>query len=85
MNIDRNLMSVRAVLMKVEPSGEFPVHKDAFHHIFYFLEGTGELWLANETLEIKEGLIVEVPSGVKHGYKNTGKDDLLLITLKILS
>ncbi len=78
-----DITEIKMVLTKVEPSGEFPLHKDAYHHIFYFLKGIGKGQLGDESYEIRPGVAVEVPAGEEHGYKNTGEENLLLITLNI--
>lgn len=81
--IPRNLGEIQIVWTKVEPNGEFPRHKDPYHHVFYFLKGQGEGWLGNETYEIKPGTVVEIPAGELHGYKNTGENDITLLTVNI--
>lgn len=77
------LTAVKAVLTRVAPGGEFNSHRDAYHHLLYFLEGEGEGWLGEERYLIRPGLAVEVPAGVEHGYRNGGQGDLLLLTLNI--
>jgi quercetin dioxygenase-like cupin family protein len=81
--ISPQLTPVKAVLTKVAPGGEFASHRDAYHHLLYFLEGEGEGWLGQEGYAIRPGLAVEVPAGVEHGYRNDGEGDLLLLTLNI--
>ena len=81
--IPEDLTNNKIVLTKVNPGGEFTLHKDPYHHIFYFLSGKGEGKLGEETYQIKPNLVVEVPAGEIHGYKNTGETDLLLLTVNI--
>ncbi len=71
------------VLTKVEPGGEFSNHTDPYHHVFYYINGQGIGWIGDQTYEIKPDLIVEVPSGMVHGYKNNGAEDLILLTMNI--
>ncbi|MHA2356301.1 MAG: cupin domain-containing protein [Candidatus Thorarchaeota archaeon] len=74
--------AVQAVtLTRVEPKGEFSVHADDYAHVFLFFEGQGEGWLGDEVYAIRPKLIVRVPSGLPHGYKNTGRSDLTLLTI----
>jgi quercetin dioxygenase-like cupin family protein len=77
------LTAVKAVLTRVAPGGEFAGHRDAYHHLLYFLEGEGEGWMGAERYPIRPGLAVEVPAGVEHGYRNDGQGDLLLLTLNL--
>jgi quercetin dioxygenase-like cupin family protein len=68
-------------LTRVEPKGEFSIHADDYNHVFLFLKGKGEGWLGDESYEIKPGLIVRVPAGQSHGYRNTNDLDLILLTI----
>lgn len=81
--IPEELTDVKIVLTRVEPGGEFTIHQDPYHHIFYFIEGRGEGRLGDVFYEINSGLVVEVPAGELHGYKNTSEEDLLLFTVNI--
>lgn len=81
--IPNGLSEVKVTLNQVEPGGEFPQHKDPYHHVFYFISGTGLGWLGDETYDIKPGRVVQVPAGVLHGYKNTSNETLQLITMNI--
>ncbi|MFQ5821029.1 MAG: cupin domain-containing protein [Candidatus Heimdallarchaeota archaeon] len=81
--IPEELTDVKIVLTRVEPGGEFTIHQDPYHHVFYFIEGRGEGQLGDVFYEINSGLVVEVPAGELHGYKNTGEKDLLLFTVNI--
>ncbi|MHA2500828.1 MAG: cupin domain-containing protein [Candidatus Hodarchaeales archaeon] len=81
--IPQDLTNVKIILTKVEPGGEFSLHKDPYHHVFYFITGRGVGWLGNQTYPIQPETIVDVPAGVSHGYKNTGKTDLMLLTVNI--
>ena len=73
----------RASLTWAKPGGEFPEHGDPYSHIFYILEGQGEAWVDGQTFPLSRGTALTVPAGKKHGYKNPGPADLLLITLNI--
>jgi quercetin dioxygenase-like cupin family protein len=73
----------KASLTLAKPGGEFPEHADPYTHIFYILEGAGEAWVEAEKIPWKKGTALTVPTGRKHGYRNTGTGDLLLITLNL--
>ena len=74
---------VKILLTKVEPGGEFPEHIDNYHHVMYFIKGEGKAILDRKSIEIRPNLLLEIPAGTNHGYKNTGGDDLILITVNI--
>jgi quercetin dioxygenase-like cupin family protein len=73
----------KASLTLAKPGGDFPEHADPYTHIFYILEGEGEAWMEGEKIAWKAGTALTVPAGRKHGYRNSGKTDLLLITLNL--
>ena len=73
----------KANLTLAKPGGEFPEHVDPYTHIFYILEGQGEASVEGEWIAWRKGTALTVPAGKKHGYRNTGKTDLLLITLNL--
>jgi mannose-6-phosphate isomerase-like protein (cupin superfamily) len=81
----KTLSDIPILLIKVEPGGTFPEHVDTWSHVFYFLKGEGIATLGDNSFVVKENIVVEVPAGIKHSYKNTGTNDLFLITLKIES
>jgi quercetin dioxygenase-like cupin family protein len=68
-------------LTKVEPGGEFGVHKDPYDHLFYFLIGEGEGRVGDETYRIEPGVVAEIRSGTLHGYKNLSGSEMFLITI----
>ena len=68
-------------LTKVEPGGEFGMHKDPYDHRFYFLIGEGEGRVDDETYRIEPGVVAEIPSGTLHGYKNLSQKEMFLITV----
>ncbi|MFX0108587.1 MAG: cupin domain-containing protein [Candidatus Hodarchaeota archaeon] len=79
----RELSNTKITVTRVKQGCTFPRHKDDYHHVFYFIDGDGEGWLGGQSFQISPGLIVQVPAGVTHGYRNTGDRDLLLLTINI--
>jgi len=74
---------VKAVLTRVAPGGKFNMHADAYAHLFYFLSGEGTVWVGKKQSEARSGVVVQVDAGEPHAYENTGKEDLLLVSLNI--
>jgi quercetin dioxygenase-like cupin family protein len=70
-------------LMKVEPDGEFPLHIDPYSHLFYLLSGHGEGLLGNTVYTMKKGHVTIVNTGIRHGYRNIGNEDMYLLTMNI--
>ncbi len=73
--------NTQIVVMSIPPGGEIgeEVH-DKEDQILYFVAGSGEAILEGETQAIEESDIVLVHHGTNHNFKNTGKDDLKIIT-----
>ncbi|HVN23902.1 MAG TPA: cupin domain-containing protein [Syntrophorhabdales bacterium] len=74
---------IDVTLTRVEPRGEFSLHRDPYHHVFYVFEGTGEVRLGEEVYPIRPETVVQVPAGEVHAYKNNGDTELILLTLNI--
>jgi mannose-6-phosphate isomerase-like protein (cupin superfamily) len=67
----------------LEPNGgQVPWHNQEQEEIYPTLEGTGEMCLGTERMNIRAGQAVYIPSNVFHQLTNTGsvpnEDDLLL-------
>ena len=73
----------KASLTLARPGGDFPDHVDPYTHIFYILEGEGEASVEGQRIALQKGDALTVEAGKRHGYRNPGKTDLLLITLNI--
>jgi len=73
----------KASLTLAKAGGVFPDHADPYSHIFYILEGQGEASVEGQVIPLKKGTALTVLAGKKHGYRNTGPGDLLLLTLNI--
>src|SRR4030042_345780 len=73
--------NTQIVIMNIPPGGEIgeEVH-DKEDQVLYFVAGEGEAILEGETQSIEEGDIVLVHKGTKHNFKNTGLEDLKIIT-----
>ena len=73
--------NTQIVIMNIPPGGEIgeEVH-DKEDQVLYFVAGEGEAILEGETQSIEEGDIVLVHKGTPHNFKNTGLEDLKIIT-----
>jgi mannose-6-phosphate isomerase-like protein (cupin superfamily) len=71
------------VLTRVTPGGRFTHHRDTYGHLFYFFSGQGLVSLGEERFEVGPGSAVHVDAGELHAYKNTGREDLVLISINL--
>jgi quercetin dioxygenase-like cupin family protein len=63
----------------IEPGGHTPFHRHAFEHMNYVISGEGILVADDEGREIREGDFALVLPGEKHQYKNSSKNQNLVI------
>ena len=56
----------KALVVGVEAGGQIPAHPGEAA-MYHFLEGTGLMTVGDEAFEIKPGVTVVVPSGMKRG------------------
>ncbi|ABW02426.1 cupin domain-containing protein [Caldivirga maquilingensis] len=71
--------AVRRQLIK--PGGKAPLHRHAYDETFLVLNGRGVMTINGESIEVKPGVCVFVPSKMPHSIRNTGDYDLELITV----
>ena len=62
--------NTKMVFTKVLQNGEFADHIDDYHHVLLFLKGTGIVKIDDKEIDIKPNLVIEIPAGIKHSYKN---------------
>ncbi|MGE5265299.1 MAG: cupin domain-containing protein [Acidobacteriota bacterium] len=75
--------NVKTVLTRVAPGGKFRLHRDKYHHLFYFLSGEGTVRVGEKQVPALPGLTVQVTAGEMHAYENTGTADLVLLSLNL--
>lgn len=56
----------KALVVGLEAGGQIPVHPGEAA-MYHFLEGTGLMTIGDESFEIKPGVTIVAPSGMKRG------------------
>lgn len=74
---------VTMTVTRVLPGSGFAAHHDAYGHLLYFLSGSGVVGVAGEEAPIRPGLAVRIQAGEEHYYRNTGSDELTLLSVNI--
>jgi mannose-6-phosphate isomerase-like protein (cupin superfamily) len=70
------------VVMSIPVGGEIGEETHpAIDQILFFVDGDGDAILNDAPTPIKEHVVVFVPAGTKHNFKNTGDEDLKLYTV----
>ena len=54
---------------------------EALEEFYYFLEGTGTMWVGNEKFSVTPGDAVLIPQNIDHGFENTGNKKLKLLII----
>jgi quercetin dioxygenase-like cupin family protein len=81
--IPRGTKDIDVTVTRVEPGGEFSLHRDPYHHVLYVFQGHGEVRFGEDVHPIGPGTIVEVPAGEVHAYRNKGDKEMILLTINI--
>jgi len=69
-------------LVRVEPGAEIALHTHAASaETFYFLCGSGELVLGEETRPFQAGVCVHARAGAIHAVSNTGSSEVQLLAI----
>ena len=63
----------------IEPGGHTPLHQHPFEHMNYVIEGRGSLVAENQEHKLREGDFALILPGEIHQFKNTSKNQNLLI------
>ena len=82
---DESRLPIRFQLWELDPGvsegGHVHSGKDALEEIYYFLEGSGVMWVDGEDVPIKAGDAIMIPPGPDHGFRNTGDGPLKLVII----
>ncbi|MHA1973863.1 MAG: cupin domain-containing protein [Candidatus Hodarchaeales archaeon] len=66
----------------IEPNGEIGLHNHKEEHEIFFLAGKGLVFNdSGEEFLVKANDALYVPPDEPHGYKNTGKEDLVFLCI----
>src|ERR1700688_1558029 len=74
---------VKMTVTRVLPGSGFAAHHDVYGHLLYFLSGSGVVGVNGEEAAIRPGLVVRIQAGEEHYYRNTGSDELTLLSVNI--
>jgi mannose-6-phosphate isomerase-like protein (cupin superfamily) len=74
---------VKVVLTRVVAGRSFASHRDEYGHLFYVLSGEGVVHIGEREHTAGAGLAIRILPGEEHSYRNTGTDDLLLISMNL--
>jgi len=64
---------------EIKPGGQIGIHDHPQEHEIYILSGKGEVFSHFEKTEIKTDNVLFVQPNERHGYKNTGDENLIFL------
>ena len=80
---DGSRLPIKIAVWTLEPgvSEGSHVHEGdrALEEIYYFLQGSGTMWVDDEVVPVRAGDAVMVPPRADHGFRNTGDSNLKLL------
>jgi len=59
-------------LAVIQPGGEQRIHSHRPEQVYFIIEGSGSMTVADETQRVSAGDCVFIPAGQPHGLKNDG-------------
>lgn len=70
----------------LEPGKQLEPHAHTDGEEFYFfLEGIGKILVGSDWIPVKQGDFVTIPLSYTHSLKNTGRGNLIFITIRTLN
>lgn len=63
----------------LQPGDEVLLHVHPCEEAVMFLRGSGEAILDDQSVAIVPGSSLFIPAGVRHGFKNTGEDEMHVV------
>ena len=74
----------RIIPTRIHPGGSIGEHtQDSGDDLNYILSGTGIAVCDGQEEELKAGVMHICPQGHKHSIRNTGNDDLVMLTIVV--
>ena len=67
--------------VRVAPGAHSVTHMEQWNHLLFFVEGSGEITLGDQTWPIRPGSYAKVKAGTKHSLRNAGEGDLLMLAI----
>jgi quercetin dioxygenase-like cupin family protein len=56
-------------------------HVEPWNHLLYFVEGSGEVTVGDDTFPVRPGSYAKIRAGIRHSLKNLGGTDMLVMTI----
>lgn len=67
--------------LTIQPGETLPKHTHLVEEAFFVFQGTGEAMAGDEVAPVGPGTALLAPTGVPHGFRNTGSEDLKIVCM----
>jgi mannose-6-phosphate isomerase-like protein (cupin superfamily) len=68
-------------IVRTKPGGFVELHTHPYSETFILLEGRGRWTAGDDVVELRANQILVVPPETPHGFRNTGDEPLLLVSI----
>jgi quercetin dioxygenase-like cupin family protein len=75
--------AVEMIHILLKPGQQVPPHDNPDDVLFYVLEGTGKLTVAEQCQQLGADQLVAIPTGVRRGWANNSERPLRLLVVKL--
>ena len=80
-----DLKAFSSRILRIEPGGHTAFHDHTREHVAVVLRGRCRVETKESTQELREAMIVTIPSGEGHRFFNPGSDRLALLILNLFA
>jgi len=67
--------------VRLGPEDHSVAHVERWNHLLYFIAGSGEVTIGNQTWPVRPGSYAKVKAGERHSLRNLGGTDMLVLTI----
>jgi mannose-6-phosphate isomerase-like protein (cupin superfamily) len=78
---ERAGVGVTMFVVRTPPGRFVELHTHPYAETFVLLAGTGRWTAGREVLDVEAERIISVPAATPHGFRNTGEEPLLLVSV----
>ena len=73
----------QSVNIVLQSGGVLPIHTTPVDVIFYVIKGTGIIVIGDEEKEVSEGMFIDSPKNIPHGWSNQKEEELSVLVIKL--
>lgn len=77
-------LGAEVIRLVIPPGKSQEMHDNPSDVIFYIMKGEGELMIEKEKVQLGPDSCLEVKTGNKRAWKNGGREELILLVIRLL-